>query len=238
MRKCKNQRERVSEDTPNKSMDVRAKQRLSYQSCVVNFTLCGSRFAPRHLNRSTFLGKFKHCEIVAGKYHSPKEYQDAAKSPETPASELAFLAKSEYNFVRLAVAQNPNVTAEILASLVPDKLDSWNEQDIARALTRNKKTSLETLSLLAEKLIPVLDSGRDNDLGLEAGIYLCNNPNTPFEAIEKIMASEKASTLFRRKVASKSRRKDVLELLLTDRSEAVRKRAANNLEFLRQSTTA
>ncbi len=169
------------------------------------------------------------------KYRSPKEYQDAAKSLETPASELAFLAKSEYNFVRLAVALNPNVTAETLYSLVPDNLNSWNEQEIARALTQNEKTSLKTLWLLAEKLIPVLDSGRDNDLGLEAGICLCNNPNTPFEAIKRIMASEKASTLFRRKVASKSRRQDVLELLLTDRSEAVRKRATNNLEFLLQS---
>ena len=74
---------------------------------------------------------------MAGKYHSPKEYQDAAKSPETPASELAFLAKSEYNFVRLAVVQNPNVTPEILASLVPENLDSWSEQEIARALTQN-----------------------------------------------------------------------------------------------------
>ena len=172
------------------------------------------------------------------KYHSPKEYQDAAKSPETPASELALLAKSEYNFVRLAVAQNPNVTSEILASLVTDNLNSWNEQEIARALTQNEETLPETLSLLAQKLIPVLDSGRDNDLGLEAGIYLCNNPNTPFEAIEKIMASEKVSTLFRRKVASKSQRQDVLELLLTDRSEAVRKRAANNFESLRQSATS
>ena len=174
---------------------------------------------------------------MAGKYHSPKEYQDAAKSEETLASELAYLAKSEYGFVWLAVAQNPNVTAEILASLVPDILDDWNEQDLARVLTQNLKTSSETLSLLAEKLVPFLNSGRDNDNALEAGINLCNNPNTPFEAIEKIMASEKASTLFRRKVASKSRRQDVLELLLTDRSEAVRKRAANNLENLRQSVS-
>jgi hypothetical protein len=182
-----------------------------------------------------FLGKSKHREIVARKYHSPKEYQDAAKSPETPASELAFLAKSEYSFVRLEVAQNPNSTAEILASLVPDKLDSWNKQDLARVLTLNLKTPPETLFLLAEKLIPVLDSGRNNDNVPKAGINLCNNPNTPFEAIEKIMASEKVSTLFRRAAATKSQRKDVLDLLLTDRSEAVRKRAANNLESLRQN---
>ncbi len=219
----------------NKSMDVRAKQRLCYQTCMVTFGGLDGGFAPRHLKRSTLLGKSKICEIVAGKYHSPKEYQDAAKSLETPASELAFLAKSEYNFVRLAVVQNPNVTPEILASLVPENLDSWSEQEIARALTQNEKTSPETLSLLAQKLASVLNSGRDNDLGLEAGIYLCNNPNTPFDAIEKIMASEKASTLYRRKVASKSQRQDVLEFLLTDRSEAVRKRAANNLESLRQS---
>ncbi len=167
------------------------------------------------------------------KYHSPKEYQDAAKSPETLASELAFLAKSEYNFVRLAVAQNPTVTPEILASLVRDNLESWNEQDIARALTQHENTLPETLSLLAVRLIPVLDSARNNDNALKAGIYLCNNPNTPFAAIEKIMASEKVSTLFRRKVAGKSCRKDVLELLLTDRSEAVRKRAATNLDSLR-----
>ena len=169
------------------------------------------------------------------KYHSPKEYQDAARSPETSASELSYLAKSVYGFVQLAVAQNPNVTTEILTSLIPLNLDDWNEQDLARALTQNQKTSPEALALLAQKLVPFLDNGRNNDKALEAGIYLCNNPNTPFEVIEKVMASNKVATLFRRKVASKSKRQDVLESLLSDRSEAVRKRAANSLDFLRQS---
>ena len=35
----------------NKSMDVRAKQRLSYQHFSFNSELRGSGFAPRHLNR-------------------------------------------------------------------------------------------------------------------------------------------------------------------------------------------
>jgi hypothetical protein len=35
----------------NKSMDVRAKQLLSYQPCVLNFGLRGGGFAPRHLKR-------------------------------------------------------------------------------------------------------------------------------------------------------------------------------------------
>ena len=36
---------------PNNSMDVRAKQRLSYLACLFSLTLRGGGFAPRHLNR-------------------------------------------------------------------------------------------------------------------------------------------------------------------------------------------
>ena len=35
----------------NKSMDVRAKQRLCYRSFLVNSNGLGGGFAPRHLNR-------------------------------------------------------------------------------------------------------------------------------------------------------------------------------------------
>ena len=37
----------------NNSMDVRAKQRLSYRRFLVNSELRGGGFAPRHLNRYT-----------------------------------------------------------------------------------------------------------------------------------------------------------------------------------------
>jgi hypothetical protein len=36
---------------PNKSMDVRAKQRLCYLACLVNSNGLGGGFAPRRLNR-------------------------------------------------------------------------------------------------------------------------------------------------------------------------------------------
>ena len=42
----------MNNDTPNKSMDVRAKQRLSYQRLSLNSKLSVAGFAPRHLNRS------------------------------------------------------------------------------------------------------------------------------------------------------------------------------------------
>ena len=46
--------------THNKSMDVRAKQRLYYQTGLFNSELCGFGFAPRHLNRSASARFSKH----------------------------------------------------------------------------------------------------------------------------------------------------------------------------------
>jgi len=40
-----------NKDASNKSMDVRAKQRLCLETCVVTFGGLGGGFAPRHLNR-------------------------------------------------------------------------------------------------------------------------------------------------------------------------------------------
>jgi len=44
-------------DEPNNSMDVRAKQRLSYLACPLNFGGLGGGFAPRHLKRYMLRGK-------------------------------------------------------------------------------------------------------------------------------------------------------------------------------------
>ena len=40
---------------PNKSMDVRAKQRLCFLACLFSLKLRGGGFAPRHLSRSASL---------------------------------------------------------------------------------------------------------------------------------------------------------------------------------------
>lgn len=165
------------------------------------------------------------------KYHSPKEYQDAAKSELTSVSELAYLAKSEYNFVRLAAANNPNITEEILDSLIPLNFDSWNEQEISAALTGNLKTSSQTLKKLAQSLTSYLNSGRNNDMAFIAGVNLFNHPNASIDSLKEVLSSGKISVLFRRKIARETKRKDVLDLLLKDKSEAVRKRASKNIEL-------
>ena len=167
---------------------------------------------------------------MRGKYHSPKDYLDAANSLETTESELSALAKSEYDFVKVAVVKNPNVTSEILDFLIPLTFDCWNKQELALALVQNLKTSQESLRKIAVKLLPFLDNMRGNYMASRAGIFLCCRHDTPLEVIEKILQSEIVSKLFRRKIARESRRKDVLDLLLSDKSEAVRKRAANNIE--------
>jgi len=57
---CEGKRRAEDGDTPNNSMDVRAKQ-LLFKTCVVTFTLRVFGFAPRHLNRSAILGLENHC---------------------------------------------------------------------------------------------------------------------------------------------------------------------------------
>lgn len=185
----------------------------------------------RHGSRSNdFINNTKELYKVRRKYHTPKEYQDAANSETTDVLELAALSKSEYNFVKLAVVNNSNVSAEILDSLVPDSFDSWEAQEISAAITENSKTSSKTLGKLAHKLIPFLNSGRNNDLASKAGINLFRHPETPVSSLAKILNSDKVSVLFKRKAARETNRKDALDLLLKDKSEAVRKRASKNLE--------
>jgi len=173
--------------------------------------------------------------VAAKRYHSPKDYLDAAKSPETPSPELEALARSAYDFVQIAVARHPHVTPEILASLVPAKVESWNEQELAAVLAQDPKTPVEALHKLAEKLVPVLNHGRGNDNGLRAGVNLCCNANAPLETIKKVLNPDEVSVHLRKAVARETERKDVLKLLLGDRSEAVRKRAHERLEKINRA---
>jgi len=166
------------------------------------------------------------------KYHSPKEQLDAARSPEASIEELQILAASVYDFVRVAVANNPNATPQVLNSMLPEKINSWNEQDLASSLAKHEKTSPATLSVLAEKLLPVMNNARGNDRGFRAGVSLCCNPNTPSEAVQRILCDPIVATQIRKMVAKETRREDALRILLTDRSEAVRKKAQANLSKL------
>ena len=110
------------------------------------------------------------------RYHSPKDYLDAARDPAASPEELRFLASSVYDFVRLAVAEHPHAEADVLVALIPQHIESWNEQRLALALARHPNTPAHGLRVLAERLPAVLNRGRGNDNGLAAGSALCNHP--------------------------------------------------------------
>ncbi|HTH37898.1 MAG TPA: hypothetical protein VL572_08025 [Pyrinomonadaceae bacterium] len=162
-------------------------------------------------------------------YHSPKDYLDAAKSSQTPLDELARLATSEYDFVRLAVARNPRTTSAILRLLLPADLHGWNNQEIASEIARNGKTPRATLEKLAEKLIPYLDNGRGNEMAVEAAVRLCNNAGAPLRIIEMILSPD-IPTGIRSRIATRTIRVDILRELTSDPSEAVCRKALNNLK--------
>jgi hypothetical protein len=168
------------------------------------------------------------------RYHSPKDYLDAANSPETPSAELRELAKVPYDFVVTAVARNPNTEPDILASLVPTHIETWNEQERAAAVAQHFNTPVETLNLLAKALEPLLDNGRGHQMGFQAGMLLCCNPKTPIETISALLQPGCVSMQFRKVVAREARRRDVLRILLSDPSETVRKRAQKSIEMLAQ----
>jgi hypothetical protein len=166
-------------------------------------------------------------------YHGPKDYLDAARSDGTSVAELMMLAQSEYGFVRLAVARNPNASSAVLASLLPATLsrDSDSDQEIALAVARHDNAPVELLERLASALAPHLRAGREH-LAFAAGVELCANPAVPFSALEGLLSPACSPVQFRKVVARDSRRRDVLDLLLSDPSSIVATRAKQTLSQL------
>ncbi len=164
-------------------------------------------------------------------YHTPMDYLEAANSSSS-VEELAFLAKASYDFVRLAVARNPSTTPEILRELVPAEYVSWNQQELAGAILENPKTPDETLRSTAIGLRPFLTFGRDTEMAGIAAVKVCDTPHVPIEIIKLLFDATETSPRLRSKVANNCSRKDVLEVLATDPSEAVRARAERALANL------
>ncbi len=164
-----------------------------------------------------------------GPYRSPKDWLEAARSLDTSPAELRRLARAPWDFVLTAVARNPNTEPDVLASLVPDDLNSWNEQDRAGGIASNPNTPVHVLVLLADRLRCVLDNNYGHTMGFQAGLELCANEKTPISAIVALLGCNVAMQ-FRKVLARESCRRDVVELLLNDRSATVRKTAVKTLQ--------
>ena len=162
------------------------------------------------------------------RHTDPKHRLNAAHSHATSAEELASLARSDMDFVRNAVAGNPNTSVDILRALVPTPLTSWSDQEIALSLACNPKSPVDLLVHLLQSLAPLLNGGRDGRVAFDAARILCANPVVPLESISALFSAPGVATRFREVLARDSTRADVLALLLKDRSAVVRRRASQN----------
>jgi hypothetical protein len=157
---------------------------------------------------------------------------EAARSPQTTPDELDVLAESPYEAVRMAVVEHPATKPFELAGFVPLSIKSPYDLDIAAALARNNNTPEYALVRLAERVIAYL--GREPNRGKcsEVCVALCSNPGTPFEAISELLAPSVSGLELRMAVARETERQDVLLLLQSDRSKAVRKQARHSSESI------
>jgi Leucine rich repeat variant len=90
----------------------------------------------------------------------------------TPVAELIKLATHEHPCVRRWVARNPNTPPDILAKLVADN------SDVRYELSKNRNTTAETLSVLAE------------DKTSTVRYWVANHMDTPVEALIKLVEDQ------------------------------------------------
>lgn len=150
----------------------------------------------------------------------------AVASDATPA-ELAALSKSEFSFVRVRVAENPNVTADILSSIAPSAIDfskSRGDFELACAVARNTQTRAGTLEqvLLTIPKKELDGSRRENRVWEELLLLLLGNPGMPDKTVLTFLEGANLSTSLKRKIARASASAIVLNVLGQDASGAVR----------------
>lgn len=159
---------------------------------------------------------------------SPRDALDRAREC-TSMKELDRLAQSSWDFVRVAVAANPNTSPETLARLFPSNAAEWSNQDMIISLAGNPGTSAEVLANCSRLLAGLLDGGRHQN-AFRAGICLAMNSRTPFDALVEMLSAPHTSTEFRKVVARETGRSDLLELLSKDSSPRVRNAALRRLK--------
>lgn len=138
-----------------------------------NFYIRRSALSPQMLREQPTLLQMRQSVVVADlpKFHSPKEYQDFACSPEATPDQLRELSTSSYPFVLQAVAANRSTPPDALQTLVPQELQSWNDAVMLSTLIRNPATPIAALEA-APDLILARPHDRDGQRAFEAGVAL------------------------------------------------------------------
>jgi hypothetical protein len=164
------------------------------------------------------------------KTSDPGECSRRARDPVTPPAELARLSKSDYIFVREAVASHSKAPLTVLEALLPFALNGVEDFRMAAALLKNPNLSAQLCDRLAKlaptvipKLLPRHFFPRNF---LES---LAANPNATRDALGPLLDPAITPRHVREWIARGSLRKDVLEVLAQDPSKAVSARAKRRL---------
>lgn len=158
------------------------------------------------------------------RFQGPKDYLDLARSPGATSTELRELARSPYEFVRQAVAEHGATPPDVLATLVPSDLTTWNRAAILAALVRNPNTPVNALRNVPELVLSRLRD-RDAQRPFEVGVALAERSDTPHDLLIAMVSDPRATTEFRKVIARQTTHASVRDHLRSDRSDRVRRAA-------------
>jgi hypothetical protein len=165
------------------------------------------------------------------KYHGPKDRLLAAQAEDTEPAELRQLSRSEYCFVREAVATNPNTPIDTLETLTPANLTSDDDFKTALGLLKNPKLPPQIAGVIADRV--VLSVGRINPrefhpTRLIDALVRCTR--VPAESLLPLSDTNTIPKHIRGRIAEPGVRPELLTRLMQDPSENIRARARRAME--------
>jgi hypothetical protein len=162
----------------------------------------------------------------------PSKASALSRDVTTSLATLEELAQSDLPFLRENVARHPNVTAELLLSLVPSSLESDGDLSVAKAVVSNPRTpSTALLAVIRLLQSERLDgSRRENWRWEDVAVVALSHGNIPGDDAVNAIESLELPRSLKIRLANQHPNKRVLEFLLLDQSEAVRMVAASVLD--------
>jgi len=151
----------------------------------------------------------------------------------TPADVLAELATSPLAFLREGVATHPNVTPDLLDSLVQEHLDPVTDLGLAlaRAIARNTRTQSTTLAKIIGLLAPdKLDGARRENWPFEdLTALVLTHRNCP--ELEGALFLKRTSLPrdLKARIGRNTASREILEVLKSEGNSTVQRAAALNL---------
>jgi hypothetical protein len=97
---------------------------------------------------------------VERRFHSPRDYLDAARSPDADVDLLFGVATVPFDFVHEAIAEHPNATAAVLATVVPEELRNWGNHSLLRKVISHPAADEVVLALARARVAAALAAGR------------------------------------------------------------------------------